>query len=102
MDEKEKRKQIRRYFEPRKTPVVLIAMAIIGALGIWFADEANLKLISFALTLPLIALLVYRKMRSRPSHAQVDEWLAEDLGRITDLALSKLDLPPPHERDRQG
>ena len=36
MDDNKKREQIRRYFDPRKTPPALIWMAIVGALMVFF------------------------------------------------------------------
>lgn len=91
MDDDRKRELIKRYFDPRKTPYVLIGMAVIGVL-MMFADEPGSKWIGLLLIVPIIGLLVYRKMRPRPTHAQIDQWLSEDLAELPRLALAKLDL----------
>jgi hypothetical protein len=89
MDEQAKRKAVRRYFEPRRFPIL---SAILLLVGVFFLADGRAVGLGLLLMMPFPAIMLWRALRPRPSHEQIDAWLAEDLAQLAPRALRKLDL----------
>jgi len=92
MDEKKKRKLIKRYFKSKGVPLVTILIGVVGVSMIVFGEDESLLGFGILFVFLFIILITIKLLRRGPSHEQIDEWLHEDLSRLPKLALNKLDL----------
>jgi zinc ribbon protein len=98
MDDKEKRKKIRRYFSKINFgwPVVLLffgAGSFLVGVNTYYNGEPYIYLgIGLGIWGGLAFLAALSKRASQPSARQIDEWFDEDLKEISRHALRKLDL----------
>jgi hypothetical protein len=92
MEEKKKRKLIRRYFSRRGIHPLVIILALAGAGMLIFGGTNEVRLAGGIAILVFILVIAYRALTRPPSHEQIDEWRTQDLERLPDLAMKKLDL----------